>query len=437
MSQIRIEGGHPAHGTLKIRGSKNALPKVMVAALLSDQPCTLTNISKIRDTTVVAELIEALGGTVVIEDDEIRIHARELREIDGPTFSRFHSQSRIPILACGPILHRGGIARIVAPGGCEIGPRPINFHLDVLGAFGARIETEGTDRVISAPKGLRGAKVSLPFPSVGATEQFLLTSVGASGDSELINAAIEPEVLDLVNALQKMGALITIHPNRSITVTGTTALGGFHHKIIPDRLEAGSWASLALATDGEITLDGVRQSDLSTFLNYFRRAGGESDISADGTSITFRRSGDLLRPLALETDVHPGFMTDWQSPFVTALTQAEGVTVLHETVYEDRLGYTRALEALGANIQVFTECLGPKACRFGRSNHRHSAVIVGPAKLTGTELTVPDLRGGFSYVIAAAAASGVSTIHGIDLLDRGYENFRDKLATVGLHVQGD
>ena len=171
---------------------------------------------------------------------------------------------------------------------------------------------------------------------------------------------------------------------------------------------------------------------MSTFLNVYRRAGGDFTIDAEGSTISFRRGRRMLRPLALETDVHPGFMTDWQSPFVTALTQAEGVSVVHETVYEDRLGYTEALRTLGAQIQVFTECLGPTRCRFGAANHRHSAVVVGPTKLHGAELVVPDLRAGFSYVIAAASADGESVIHGVGLLDRGYGDFRAKLTAVGV-----
>ena len=254
----------------------------------------------------------------------------------------------------------------------------------------------------------------------------------AEGDSELANAAIEPEILDLISVLQKMGALISVEPNRTIRVTGVHELGGFEHRVIGDRLEAASWASLALATGGSITVQGVAQHDLATFLNVYRRAGGDFTINAEGDVLTFRRARRMLRPLALETDVHPGFMTDWQSPFVTALTQADGVSVIHETVYEDRLGYTDALRSLGAQIQVFTECLGPTRCRFGAANHRHSAVVVGPTKLHGAELVGPDLRAGFSYVIAAAAAEGESLIHGVDLLDRGYADFRSKLTSVGV-----
>ena len=426
-----VRGGQPVDGEIHVRGSKNALPKAMVAALLTVEPCRLTNIAAITDIAVVDELISIAGGTVVHENDSVIITAHDFRALSDGDVMRLHAASRIPVLTTAVSLHRTGHAVVAAPGGCSIGPRPVDFHLNVLRAFGAR-DVHREDIIELNVDRMRGARIELPFPSVGATEQFLFASVLAEGDSELSNAAIEPEILDLIAVLQKMGAIISVEPNRTIRVTGVAELGGFEHRVIGDRLEAASWASLALATGGTITVHGVQQQLLSTFLNMYRRAGGDFKIDAEGDTLTFGRARRMLRPLALETDVHPGFMTDWQSPFVTALTQADGVSVVHETVYEDRLGYTDALRSLGAQIQVFTECLGPTRCRFGAANHRHSAVVVGPTKLHGAELVVPDLRAGFSYVIAAAAADGESLIHGVDLLDRGYADFRSKLSAVGV-----
>ncbi|CAB4597921.1 unannotated protein [freshwater metagenome] len=428
---MTVRGGQPVEGSIHVRGSKNAMPKAMVAALLTTEPCHLTNISSITDIAVVDELISIAGGTVERDADSVRITAHTFNTLGEADVMRLHTASRIPVLTTAVSLHRTGHAVVAAPGGCSIGPRPVDFHLLVLRAFGARDEHHDDVIELHADR-LRGARIELPFPSVGATEQFLFASALAEGDSELSNAAIEPEILDLVCVLQKMGAIISVEPNRTIRVTGVGELGGFEHRVIGDRLEAASWASLALATGGNITVHGVQQQELSTFLNVYRRAGGDFTIDADGNTLSFRRARRMLRPLALETDVHPGFMTDWQSPFVTALTQADGVSVIHETVYEDRLGYTDALRSLGAQIQVFTECLGPTRCRFGAGNHRHSAVVVGPTKLHGAELVIPDLRAGFSYVIAAAAAEGESLIHGVDLLDRGYSDFRAKLEAVGV-----
>ncbi len=434
---LRLTGGFPLGGTVRVRGSKNAVPKLMVAALLTEEPVVIDNVPRIVDTGLVSELLRTLGCSAEQpQDGRIRIEAHNVHTTTTGDLEYYHVRSRIPVLTCAPLLHRTGRAEIWKPGGCSIGERPVDQHLNVLRAFGAVSERTGTGYVLTSPvAGLRGAVINLAYPSVGATEQFLLGAVVARGDSELHNAATEPEIIDLISLLQRMGALITVRPDRVIQVTGVDTLRGAEHSAIPDRLEAASWASLALATDGEITVQGVRQADLSTYLNVYRRAGGDFRFTVDGQQVTFSRGRSMLRPLVIETDVHPGFMTDWQSPMVTAMTQADGITVLHETVYENRLGYVDALSALGAQTQVFTECLGRNPCRFGARNHRHSAVIVGPTKLQGTTVHVPDLRAGFSYVLAALAAQGDSTITGISLLDRGYESFRDKLLAVGARLK--
>ncbi len=242
----------------------------------------------------------------------------------------------------------------------------------------------------------------------------LLTAVRAEGVTELRNAAVEPEIIDLICVLQKMGAIINLDTDRTIRVTGVERLGGYVHEALPDRIEAGSWACAALATGGEVFVRNARQVDLMTFLNVYRRVGGAFEVTADG--IRFWHPGGKLDALALETDVHPGFMTDWQQPLVVALTQATGLSIVHETVYENRLGYTDALVRLGAHIQVYSECLGATPCRFGRRNFSHSAVISGPSSLHGADLMVPDLRGGFSYLIAALAAQGRSTVRGVGII---------------------
>jgi UDP-N-acetylglucosamine 1-carboxyvinyltransferase len=326
----------------------------MVAALLTEDPVHTQNVSQIVDAWLVSELLELLGcSTAQPADGELRIHARDIHTAATRDLEYFHVRSRIPVLTCALLLHRTGQAEVWKPGGCSIGERPVDLHLEVLRAFGAVSERTDTGFTLSAEVGgLKGTVVELKYPSVGATEQFLLGAVVAAGDSELRNAATEPEIIDLISMLQRMGALITVQPGRLIQVTGVSRLRGVSHTAIPDRLEAASWASLALATDGRITVRGVRQVDLGTYLNVYRRAGGELDFSSDGNEVTFRREKSMPRPLVIETDAHPGFMTDWQSPMVTALTQADGVTVLHETVHENRLAYGKALQALGAQMQV-------------------------------------------------------------------------------------
>ncbi len=430
---VDVRGGLPLRGSIQVRGAKNSVPKTMVAALLTSEACELENVANVRDIDIVADMLSALGCGVTREDSRLSITAASVATADEGTLADFHARSRIPVLTCAPLLHRTGTALIHHPGGCAIGERPVNLHVRVLEAFGAKVESTPSGYTLTAPSKLTGAKYALSYPSVGATEQFLLAAVLAQGDSELSNAAIEPEIADLACVLQKMGALVTILPDRVIKVSGVESLRGFSHWSMPDRLEAASWACAALATDGTIKILGARQADMMTFLNVFRKAGGEFDVDRDG--ITFRRGEAPLRPLALETDVHPGFMTDWQAPLVTALTQANGISVIHETVYENRLGYTAALNSLGANIQVFTDCLGSTPCRFGSKNHEHSAVIVGPTKLHGSEVTIPDLRAGFSYFLAALAADGWTRIHGVSLINRGYENFLEKLKALGVEMK--
>jgi len=286
---------------------------------------------------------------------------------------------------------------------------------------------------LSAPNGLHGIKYVLSFPSVGATEQLLLTAVMAEGITRLENAAVEPEIKDLIDTLQKMGAIISVDTDRSVTIEGVARMHGYDHTALTDRIEVGSWASAALATHGDIMVLGAQQRSMGMFLNVFRKVGGEFDVVPEG--IRFYHPGGELHPIALQTDVHPGFMTDWQQPLVVALTQAKGLSIVHETVYEKRFGFTDALVAMGAHVQLFRECLGDKECRFGQRNFKHSAVISGPTPLTAAEITVPDLRGGFSHLIAALAATGTSTVHGIGIIDRGYEDFRGKLAALGATVE--
>ncbi|WP_102507839.1 UDP-N-acetylglucosamine 1-carboxyvinyltransferase [Sanguibacter massiliensis] len=428
---IHVTGGTPLNGRIRVRGAKNFVSKAMVASLLGDGPSELRNVPLIRDVEIVKGLLE-LHGVVVKHDrdggvlrmDSTAVDSAHVADIDAHAGS-----SRIPILLCGPLLHRLGEAFIPDLGGCHIGDRPINFHLDILRKFGAVVDKRPQGIHLTAPNGLRGTKIELPYPSVGATEQLLLTAVRAEGVTELSNAAIEPEIMDLINVLQKMGAIISVDTDRVIRIEGVNRLGGFRHTALGDRIEAASWASAALATGGDIFVEGATQPEMIAFLNTFRKVGGEFEVEDDG--IRFYHPGGELRSIVLETDVHPGFMTDWQQPLVVALTQATGLSIVHETVYENRFGFTEALRGMGATIQVYRECLGGLECRFGQRNFHHSAVISGPTPLEAGEITVPDLRGGFSHLIAALAAKGTSTVHGIGLIDRGYENFTEKLTALG------
>ncbi len=430
-STFYVRGGKPLQGEITVRGAKNLVSKAMVAALLGETPSELASVPDISDVRIVSELLKVHGVVVnrdieagTITMDPSNVEKAHVADIDAHAGS-----SRIPILFCGPLLHRLSEAIIPDLGGCRIGDRPINYHLDVLRKFGAHVDKREHGIFITAPDGLRGAKIRLDYPSVGATEQVLLTAVRAKGMTELENAAVEPEIEDLIDVLQKMGAIISLRTDRTIVIEGVDRLHGYKHHAIPDRIEAASWACAALVTGGDVFVRGAQQRGMGTFLNVLRKVGAGMEILEDG--IRFYHSGKSLKSAAIETDVHPGFMTDWQQPLVVLLTQAEGISIIHETVYENRLGFTKALNDMGAQIQVYRECLGGSSCRFGQMNYNHSAVVSGPRPLTGAEITVPDLRGGFSYLIAALGASGISQIHGVDLIDRGYESFRDKLRALG------
>lgn len=428
---LRVHGGTPLSGEITVRGAKNFVSKAMVAALLGEEPSELRNVPQIRDVAVVSDLLQLHGVQVELDAEAgvLRLDPSNVESAHVADIGVHAGSSRIPILFCGPLVHRLGEAFIPDLGGCRIGDRPINYHLDILRSFGAHVDKMEQGIRITAPSGMSGTKIELPYPSVGATEQTLLTAVRAEGITELRGAAIEPEIMDLIAVLQKMGAIITVSTDRVIRVEGVPRLHGYRHTALPDRIEAASWAAAALATSGDVFVRGTRQADMMTFLNVFRKVGGAFDIRDEG--IRFWHPGGDLSSIVLETDVHPGFMTDWQQPLVVALTQAKGLSIVHETVYENRLGFTEALVGMGANIQVYKECLGGLECRFGQRNFYHSAVISGPTPLEAADIEVPDLRGGFSHLIAALAARGTSAVRGITLIDRGYENFVGKLTDLG------
>lgn len=337
---IRVRGGKPISGRLKMKGAKNLVTKAMVASLLGHTPSELRSVPAISDVQVVRGLLEVYGVKVERDGDTLRLDPSNVELAHETSINAHAGSSRIPILFCGPLLHRLGEAFIPDLGGCHIGDRPIDFHLDVLRRFGAQVEKLPSGIRLTAPGGLRGAKIELPYPSVGATEQVLLSAVLAKGRTDLSGAAVEPEILDLIAILQKMGAVIQVDTDRTIRIEGVDALEGYSHTALFDRNEAASWACAALATEGEVFLEGASQPEMTTFLNVYRKAGGKFEVHDDG--IRFWHPGGDLKPVVVETDVHPGFMTDWQQPLVVALAKANGISIVHETVYEQRFGFTEA-----------------------------------------------------------------------------------------------
>lgn len=430
MSTWTIEGGLPLKGEIAVSGAKNSITKLLVASLLSEQPSHFANVPDIGDRDITQEICESVG-TVFKSESAHRLEVHTPKLTSDAITTELGNRNRLAIMMMGPLLHRRGRAVIpAAAGGDQIGPRPVNFHLEAVKEMGAKVEIKDGLYMIEAAQ-LRGAEIDLPYPSVTTTENLLMTATLARGRTTIRNAAIEPEVMDLVIYLQKMGAIIDYKVDRTFVVEGVAKLDGASHRLLPDRIVAASLGVAAVATRGDVFVKNARQQDLLTFLNTLRRVGGLFEVQEDG--IRFFHNGSL-RAIHLETSVHPGFMTDWQSPFLLLLTQAEGMSVVHETVFEDRFGYVSALQLMGAEIALFNTCLGHR-CRFDARQYQHSAVVKGPTKLKAAEITVPDLRAGFTYLIAAIMAQGQSRIHGIGHITRGYENLQESLRSLGARIE--
>ncbi|MDE0723165.1 MAG: UDP-N-acetylglucosamine 1-carboxyvinyltransferase [Alphaproteobacteria bacterium] len=426
---LTITGGQPIKGELTCLGAKNFATKAMVATTLGTSPSTLTNVPPIGDVDITRALLVGAGVDCSPHTDTMTFDPAGMT---SSTLTMPDSRNnRIPILLLPTLLHKFGEAHIPVLGGCKIGNRNVDYHLEAARKFGATVWQDETGYHAKSDGRLEGAHVKLPYPSVGATETALFLSVLAEGTSVISNAAIEPEIVELVTMLRAMGAIIFMEEGREIRVEGVEKLTGTQMPILGDRIEVGSWAALACAADGEITVHGIRANTMSNFLSYFRKVGGGFDLIGQDT-IKFYRERPLTS-ITLETDVFPGFSTDWQQPFAVMLTQAEGISVIHETVYESRFGYTEALKGLGADVQLTTHCLG-KPCRFENHDYPHSALIKGKVNLKATEdlLEIPDLRAGLAYVIAAAVAEGDTTLTNIDMLERGYGPVKERLEAIGV-----
>lgn len=426
-----IRGGKPLNGEIILAGAKNAATKMMMASLLTDEPCVFENCPAIGDVEITGELCGTIGSRIQRAGNALEIHTPNIKNTNVLTLSR---KNRIPILAFGALLNKAAHVQIPVLGGDKIGPRPVDIHIDALVKMGAAITNDESHFFASAPQGLHGAKIWFRYPSVMATENILLASVLAKGRTVIENAAREPEVFDLIKMLQKMGAIIELDSRRRIIIDGVSKLHGVVHRILPDRNEAVSFAVLAAASGGDIFVKDAQQSHLIKFLSALRRVGGEYKVEPQG--IRFFR-GAKLRATEVETDVYPGFMTDWQQPFAVLLTQAEGTSIIHETVYEDRFGYAEDLNSMGAEITVSTKCLGETQCRWSGGNFNHSVFIRGPHLLQGAKIRVKDLRAGMAHVIAALVAVGESVIEGVEEIDRGYERIDERLRALGADIKSE
>lgn len=426
-----VEGGVPLHGKVRLSGAKNAVTKMLIATLLTDERCILHNVPLIGDLDLTLSLCRDMGMQAELVDHTLSVCTPDIRSSIVST--QVGGLNRMAIITVGPLLHRCGEADIPMPGGDRIGVRPIDFHLHGLQLMGAEIVEKNKRYRLRVPRGLHGAMIQLPFPSVMATENFLITASLAKGVTVIQNAALEPEIIDLIKFLQKMGAIIEIKVDRRIVIEGVDHLHAASHTLLTDRNEAVSLAVAAYLTKGDVYLQGAQQDTLLTFLNTLSKMQLHFEVDDEG--IRFTGDDRPPPPIAIETDVHPGFMTDWQQPFTVLLTQADGMSVVHETIYEDRFGYTAALRGMGAHIGLYTKCLGEVPCRFREQQYTHSCLVSGPTPLAGSELDIPDIRAGCSYILAALTAHGTSQVYGIEHIERGYENLDAKLRSLGAKIE--
>ena len=435
---FKVIGGKPLEGSIRAAGAKNAITKLLVASLISDRKCRFTNVPNITEVSVTLDLCRELGMQADWDKENQTLEVVTPKLISTYVSQRFSGANRIPILLLGALLGRTS-DDIVIPtvGGCQIGSRPIDFHVQALEAMGASIEFRKMKKdgayFAGAHNGLKAAYITLPYPSVGATENTLLAAVNAEGTTVIKNCAVEPEIIDLILFLQKMGAIVHLNTDRQIVIQGTKKFYDVEHRVISDKIEVASYACAAVSTKGSIFVEGAEQANLLTFLNALREVGGGFNVKENG--IEFFYQGPLKGGIHIETDVHPGFSTDWQQPFVVLLTQAKGSSVIHETVYENRFGYTHTLNDMGSDITLFNKCLGNRPCRFDGKNYPHSIIVRGGTPLHGQTIHIPDLRAGFAYVLAALLAKDESTIHNIQYVDRGYENICEKLNSLGAQIE--
>jgi UDP-N-acetylglucosamine 1-carboxyvinyltransferase len=431
---MEIRGGRRlTGGKVAVAGSSNQVTKCIIASLLTDEDVLITGAPEVNERKVVLELFEFLGGrTEELDSSTIRLNASQVQRAQIP--AEMCRKNRISVLTAGPLLHRFREVTIAsALGGDQIGRRPVDFHVKGLEEMGAKVEIVGGDYHFSVgERGLHGAHLELPFPSVMTTEHLVMTATLAKGRTVIQNAATEPEIIELVKMLQKMGADIVVDAHRTIVVQGVQKLKGCDLRCMVDRNQAVSFACAALATGGDVLLEGVGHDSIYSFLNYIQRMGAEFRVTSDGVKVSAPRP---LSATHIEVETHPGFMTDWQQPFTVLFTQASGTSVLHETIFEDRLGYTRFLAQMGANITLFAKCLGEVPCRFRGRNHIHSAIIQGPTPLVAGSFELPtDIRAGMCLVVAGLVATGTTRLSNIHELQRKYDHLVQKLCALGADV---
>ena len=431
MDKIRIRGGRPLTGDIRISGSKNAALPLMAASLLTDETLTLTNLPHLNDITTMASLLGQHGVEIVLNgeaegggpgDDHNDLRGRVLELTAGKlTSSRapydLVRKMRAGVLVLGPLVARAGEAEVSLPGGCAIGTRPVDLHLRGLEALGAAIELKDGYIHARAPQGLAGAEIVFPTVSVGATENLMMAAALAKGETRLVNAAREPEIADLAACLIRMGAAITGLGSDTLTIYGVDRLHGARHAVIPDRIEAGTYAMAAAITDGDLNLVGAKPEHLRTVLEALAQAGVA--IAETNRGLSVKRANGRLSGVDVMTEPFPGFPTDLQAQMMALMATAEGASMITESIFENRFMHVPELARMGADIAV----------------HGATAMVRGRPRLAGAEVMATDLRASVSLVLAALAAEGESVVNRVYHLDRGYERLESKLAACGATIE--
>ncbi len=413
MDQFEITGGKPLKGRVTISGSKNAALPCLFATLLTDEVCTLNQVPALADIDTALKLLVTLGKKVERSGHSVVIS--RARALTGQAPYDLVRRMRASVLVMGPLLARRKRAKVSMPGGCAIGARPVNIHLDGFHRMG--VETSITEGYVDArTPGLKGALIPMTFPSVGATENLMMAAVLAKGTTIIQNAAREPEIVDLGRMMQTMGASIQGLETSEITITGVKSLSGTTHTVIPDRIEAGTFMIAAAITKGNILIDGANLSHLGNVLDALRKTGLKIDQEGRCVRVQWTKA---LKPVNVETDVYPGFPTDMQAQWMALMSLTKGKSLARETVFENRFLHVQELLRFGGNITL-----------SGRD-----AVITGVEKLSGCTCMVSDLRAGAALVLAGLAAKGKSTVLRVYHLDRGYEAMEKKLKALGAGIR--
>ncbi len=428
MDQIRVRGGRPLTGDIRISGSKNAALPLMAASLLTDETLTLTNLPHLNDITSMAGLLAQHGVDIVLNGDSeaggrTDEHGGRVLELTAGRLTSSRApydlvrKMRAGVLVLGPLVARAGEAEVSLPGGCAIGTRPVDLHLKGLEQLGAAIELQDGYIHARAPQGLTGAEIVFPTVSVGATENLMMAAALAKGETRLVNAAREPEIADLAACLIRMGAAITGLGSDTLVIYGVDRLHGARHAVIPDRIEAGTYAMAAAITDGHLNLVGAKPEHLRTVLEALAQAGVE--ISETNRGLSVKRANGRLSGVDVMTEPFPGFPTDLQAQMMALMATAEGASMITESIFENRFMHVPELMRMGANINV----------------HGASALVRGQAGLTGAPVMATDLRASVSLVLAGLVAEGETLINRVYHLDRGYELLEEKLSACGADIE--